>query len=113
MSKNVGSAPSLDDFNDAMTSRYTSHDEPEGPPQPRKESTSTAGRDEKPAMTRRSWLLPTEVGAEFAEAANRIHHGSGGRISKSEAQAALIRAGLQHEAEIAQQLDATSANDRT
>lgn len=53
-----------------------------------------------PVMTRLSWLLPTEVAEALTAAADRIHHGSGGRISKSAAQAALIRAGLDREAEV-------------
>ncbi|MER7015857.1 hypothetical protein ABT324_30855 [Saccharopolyspora sp. NPDC000359] len=98
MSRDVGSPPSID-FADAMTGRYTDA-EPTAPDHSAKPARSTSG----PAQTRRSWLLPVDVAEAFAAAAARIHHGSGGTISKSEAQAALMQAGIDAEAEVTRRL---------
>lgn len=81
MSKDVGQAPPVDDIGAAMASRYT---------------TPAQQPDTQPSKTRRSWLLPTDVADALSEAAERIHYDSRGIISKSEAQAAIIRAGLNH-----------------
>lgn len=95
MSRDVGSPPEVD-FASAMGDRYTS--EPAAPRQ------RTTAKTEQPAMTRRSWLLPVDVAEAFAAAAARIHHHSEGAVSKSTAQAALIREALKHESEVVEAL---------
>lgn len=104
MSRDVGAPPSID-FADAMSDRYSTQDVP--PPEPDqtaakpKPATGPAGPS---TSTRRSWLLPREIADDFAAAADRIHHASGGRISKSQAQAALMQAGTEREAEVTKKL---------
>ncbi|MGH3095570.1 MAG: hypothetical protein ACRDMV_06165 [Streptosporangiales bacterium] len=93
--KKLGAAPAVDDITTAMASRYDPT------------TSRSAAAAAQPAKTRRSWLLPTDVADGLSAAADRIHHGSGGAVSKSDAQAALIRAGLAHESEIAAQLTAS------
>jgi len=101
MSRDVGNPPEVD-FAAAMSNRYT--------PEPATDTAAprpaaTAGkRAEQPAMTRRSWLLPVELADAFAAAAARIHHQSHGAVSKSAAQAALIRTALEREAEVTAEL---------
>lgn len=90
--KNVGQAPTVDDITASMSSRY--EEMPATTPETARRPAASSPK------TRRSWLLPTDVAEAFAAAADRIHHGSGGRVSKSAAQAAIISAGLAHEAEI-------------
>jgi hypothetical protein len=97
--RKVGPAPTVDDISASLGARYEIA-EASAPVR----AAPAAG---SVAKTRRSWLLPAEVAEAFAAAADRIHHGSGGRIGKSEAQAAIIQAGLAHEAEIAEQLNGT------
>ena len=99
--KDLGPAPEVDDFTRAMGARYEQPEESSAGDASSGRS-RTGGSPGRPApKTRRSWLLPVELVDAFAAAADRLHHGSGGRISKSEAQAAIIRAGLAHEPEIA------------
>lgn len=62
--------------------------------------------------TRRSWLLPADLADAFAAAAADIHHRSQGRVSKSDAQAAIIRVGLEHAEEAARELGAASPSRR-
>lgn len=95
MSRDVGNPPEVD-FAAAMGDRYTS--ESAAPPQ------RPAAKTQQPAMTRRSWLLPVDVAEAFAAAAARIHHHSEGTVSKSAAQAALIREALKHESEVVEAL---------
>lgn len=98
--RTVGPAPSVDDIRASLGARYEPTEQPSAVPiQPASLPAGAA------AKTRRSWLLPTDVAEAFAAAADRIHHGSGGKIGKSEAQAAIIRAGLAHENEIAERLN--------
>ncbi|MGH3438206.1 MAG: hypothetical protein ACRDS0_35025 [Pseudonocardiaceae bacterium] len=87
--KDVGAAAGVDDIAAALGNRY--------PTEPEEQSQRPGNRATgKRGTTRRSWLLPTEVVTAFTQAADRIHHGSGGRIRKSDAQAAIIRLGLDH-----------------
>lgn len=99
MSRDVGAPPSLD-FAEAMTSRYSTEPEPGAAPPPARPAHSASG----PERTRRSWLLPVDVANEFAAAAARIHHASGGAVSKSDAQAALLRAAIASEDQVAREL---------
>lgn len=98
MSRDVGQPPPID-FAAAMSERYT-QPEPQQPAPKGGRTTSGTESDH----TRRSWLLPREVADAFAAAANRIHHASGGTISKSQAQAALMRAGIAAEAVVTRAL---------
>jgi hypothetical protein len=102
--KQVPEAPSVEDIGAALGARYITTPPA---PAPRRQPSGRA------AMTRRSWLLPTEVAEALTAAADRIHHGSGGKISKSAAQAALISAGLRHENEVTQALSATGDTGAT
>lgn len=98
MSRDVGKPPEVD-FAAAMSNRYTPEPATVAPA-PRPTSGKSAS-DSQPAMTRRSWLLPVELADAFAAAAARIHHQSQGAVSKSAAQAALLRVALDHESEVA------------
>ncbi len=59
-----------------------------------KSRTGTSVNRLGPNRVRKSFYLPTDVADDLAQAANRIHHESTGRISKAEAAGALIRFGL-------------------
>lgn len=100
-SRDVGVPPTVD-FADAMSDRYSTPAAPA--PKQSTDKPATTGHGGPSATTRRSWLLPREVAEEFAAAADRIHHASGGRVSKSQAQAALMQAGTEREAEITKKL---------
>ena len=78
--KDVGTPPQID-FDLAMSSRYQDTEPNHRPTTPE-------------AMTRRSFYLPRDVVEAFAAGAARIHHATEGRVSKGEAQAAIMRRGL-------------------
>ncbi len=100
--RDVGVPPAID-FADAMSDRYSTTDTPTPEPERKAAKPHPAGPGGS-TSTRRSWLLPREVADNFAAAADRIHHASGGRISKSQAQAALMQAGTERETEVTQKL---------
>lgn len=53
-----------------------------------------------PNRVRKSFYLPADTAEELAQAASRIHHTSGGRVSKAEAAGALIQFGLRNISEV-------------
>jgi len=55
-------------------------------------STSRVG----PGRVRRSYYLPTAAAAAFNEAIDQLHYDSRGAVSKADAAASILRAGLNH-----------------
>lgn len=55
-------------------------------------STSRVG----PGRVRRSYYLPTAAAEAFNEAIDQLHYDSRGAVSKAEAAASILRAGLNH-----------------
>lgn len=53
-----------------------------------------------PNRVRKSFYLPADTAEELTQAASRIHHASGGRVSKAEAAGALIQFGLRNLPEV-------------
>lgn len=110
--KNVGAAPNMDDLSTALAGRYTEHTSSTERTSASHRTSSTGDTSADSAKVRRSWLLPRSVADELATAADELHHESRGRVGKSEAQAALIAAGLRHiaEARVALGLDSTDTH---
>lgn len=107
--------PPVDDISTALAGRYHTPDptpaETPTPPPGRKEPkpAAVAGVLSRPAtrMVTRSWYLPAEVAEELDVAADRVAAGLPG-VTKHQALAALLRAGIaqadQVRAELAAQL---------
>jgi DNA-binding ferritin-like protein len=64
-------------------------------------------------MVRRTYYYPRDVADQLAEAVDRLHYDSRGRITKHEALAAIIAAGLEQFDTVAERLSHVSYPSET